>query len=150
MHLINSHEQDAIIVYDGVCNLCDRSVSFIIRHDGAQKFWFVPFQSDQGRLIAEHFGIDSDSLDSFLLVEKKQVYYKSAAWRRVLRRLSRPCPAYALVLSLTPTIIGDWVYDFVGKNRYKWFGKQEFCDLTIKNHPIPTMNQTQAMLGIND
>ncbi|MDH7445641.1 thiol-disulfide oxidoreductase DCC family protein [Aquimarina sp. 2201CG14-23] len=120
-------EGKKIVLFDGVCNLCNGAVNFIIRHDKNDVFRYASLQSDIGRTLAEEFNIDTSKLDTILLIEpKKNYYHKSTAALHIARQLSGGYPLIFVFLIL-PKFLRDSVYDFIAKNRYKWFGKRESC-----------------------
>ena len=122
-----------VILFDGVCNLCAWSVQFIIRRDPCGQFRFAALQSPVGqRLLAER-GADARGLDSVVLIEGARWYARSDAALRIARRLSGAWPLLAL-LRVLPRPLRDWAYDFVARNRYRWFGRQDACML-----PTPTL-----------
>lgn len=114
------------ILFDGVCNLCNTSVQFVIKHDKKDIFRFVPIQSDLGQKIISHIGIDTKVIDSIVLYEKDAYYYKAEAGLRILKHLSTIYKPL-LVFSILPKALLNLIYDYVAKNRYKWFGKKESC-----------------------
>ncbi|WML26672.1 thiol-disulfide oxidoreductase DCC family protein [Neobacillus sp. OS1-33] len=116
---------DRIILFDGVCNLCNTSVKFIIKRDSEGQFKFASLQSETGQTLLRMHGLNKD-LNSFVLLEDDKVYLKSSAALRVCRKLGSAWPALSLFRFLPP-FIRDLLYDFVAKNRYKWFGKEESC-----------------------
>ncbi len=115
-----------IILFDGVCNLCNGAVNFIIERDIKNVFQFAALQSEAGVALTAKFGIDTKKVDSIILIDDEKVYIKSTAALRASRYLSG---AYPLLYSLMifPTFFRNWVYDIIAKNRYKWFGKKESC-----------------------
>lgn len=115
-----------IILFDGVCNLCNGSVTFIIERDKKNVFKFAALQSETGsKMIAER-GIDITIIDSILLIEPGAYYIKSTAALKIAKNLSGAWPLlYGLII--LPVSFRDWVYDIIAKNRYKWFGKEESC-----------------------
>jgi predicted DCC family thiol-disulfide oxidoreductase YuxK len=116
-----------IILFDGVCNLCDASVQYVIKHDKKDIFRFVAIQSDLGQKILNHIGINSKNIDSVVLYEPGVAYYyKSSAAIIIATNLSGVF-TLATVFKLIPTQIRNLVYDYVAKNRYKWYGKKEQC-----------------------
>jgi predicted DCC family thiol-disulfide oxidoreductase YuxK len=116
-----------IILFDGVCNLCNTSVQFVIRHDIKDVFRFVQLQSELGLKIMKHVGIDAFKIDSIILYEPgKAYYYKSEAAFEILKK-TRGIHKLLLVFSLLPKSITDYVYDYIAKNRYQWFGKNDSC-----------------------
>ncbi|MEH6908738.1 thiol-disulfide oxidoreductase DCC family protein [Neobacillus drentensis] len=116
---------DRIILFDGVCNLCNSSVKFIIKRDSEGQFKFASLQSETGQTLLRMHGLNKD-LSSFVLLEDDKVYLKSSAALRVCRKLDSAWPILSLFRFLPP-FIRDFLYDFVAKNRYKWFGKEESC-----------------------
>ncbi|WMI64670.1 DCC1-like thiol-disulfide oxidoreductase family protein [Aestuariibaculum sp. YM273] len=116
-----------LILFDGVCNLCNSSVNFIIKHDKKNAFLFTPLQSHLGKQIIEEYNIDTNKTDSILLyIPKKGITYKSTAALKIASHLGFPVKILSVFL-IIPTFIRNWVYDFIAKNRYKWFGKKETC-----------------------
>lgn len=114
-----------VIFFDGVCNLCNAAVQFVIRHDQQGKFKFTPLQAEYAKvhLIGQ---IDEKKLNTILLLEKGKLYSKSSAALRVARQLNGLLPLLSVFL-IVPKFIRDWVYDLISKNRYKWWGKRESC-----------------------
>lgn len=123
---------DSVILFDGVCNLCNRSVVFILRRDSAARFRFATLQSETGQRLLHAIGMPADYRDSFLLLEPEQgrwlVSQKTAAALKVASGLRQPWPCCA-VFRLIPGPVRDVVYDWVGRNRYRWFGRRESCAL---------------------
>jgi len=130
-----------LILFDGVCNLCNSSVLFVIKRDKNNRFLFAPLQSDVGAAIITEFEIDTTKTDSILLFnpEKNKVYEKSSAALRIAKHLDFPTHLLSLFF-IIPTFIRNWVYDFIAKNRYKWYGKKEAC-------MIPTPELKAKFLG---
>ena len=115
-----------IILFDGVCNLCNSSVQFIIKRDKKNQFLFASLQSRTGQEYLRKFNLPADTFNSFLLVEDDHYYTRSASALRIARSLSGGWPLlYAFII--VPRFIRDAVYNLIAKNRYKWFGKQEAC-----------------------
>ncbi|WP_138004515.1 thiol-disulfide oxidoreductase DCC family protein [Halalkalirubrum salinum] len=115
-----------IVLFDGVCNLCTGFVQFLIPRDPEGQFKFASLQSDVGeQLLAEH-DLDTERLDSIVLVDGDDVYVKSSA---VIRIASRLGGVYALArpLRFLPRALRDWGYDIVAANRYRVFGKKDQC-----------------------
>jgi predicted DCC family thiol-disulfide oxidoreductase YuxK len=115
-----------VLLFDGVCNLCNGVVQFIIRHDPEGTVSFAPLQSETGRRLLERTGRTDPDLDSVILVEGSDSYVKSTAALRVARYLEQP---YALLwlLRFVPRVIRDAGYDIVADHRYDWFGRREEC-----------------------
>mgnify|MGYP006092070531 FL=1 len=123
---MNKQLTHSIILFDGVCNLCNGAVNFVIKRDPGNVFKFTPLQEKQGVLLLKKHAIDAQELDSIVLVENKKVYTKSSAALRIARKMSNLWPLF-FVLLIIPRFIRDGVYDFIAKNRYKWFGKKKQC-----------------------
>jgi len=114
-----------VLLFDGVCNLCNRSVQEIIPRDPTGKM-FAPLQSAIGRALQERHGFDTDNLDTVILVEGNSVQTKSDAAIRVAELLGWPYAALVLA-RLVPRSIRNEMYDFVADNRYDWFGRKDRC-----------------------
>ena len=116
-----------ILLFDGVCNLCDNSVQFVIRRDKNDVFRYAALQSDVGQKLISERGIDTDKVDSFILIEPGIAYYtKSDAALKIGRQL-KGYRTISKLLNLIPKVLRNIVYDFVARNRYKWYGKKEAC-----------------------
>jgi predicted DCC family thiol-disulfide oxidoreductase YuxK len=119
-------ETTAIVLFDGVCHLCNSSVNFIIAHDRHRYFKFAPLQSTVGQELLGRHHLSTDTLDTFVLIEGGAAYTRSTAALRVARRLGGLWPLlYAGIV--VPKPLRDLVYSFIARNRYRWFGKKESC-----------------------
>lgn len=116
----------AVVLFDGVCTLCNRTVDFIVQHDRAGRFRYGSLQSDTGRALLEKFDLPADSLESLVLIDQGRVYTKSDAALRIARSLGNPWGLLAL-LQVVPRGIRNRVYDWIARHRYNWFGKQDTC-----------------------
>lgn len=115
-----------LILFDGVCNLCNNSVQFIIKRDKKNRFLFASLQGRTGQEYLHRFGLPENTFNSFLLVEDGTCYTRSTAALRIARSLSGLWPLlYAGIV--IPRFIRDAVYNLIARNRYKWFGKKEEC-----------------------
>ena len=123
---MNFQQQHKIILFDGVCNLCNTSVKIVIRNDKKDCFRFAALQSDIGKDYITKFNIDSTETDSIILIDQEKAYVKSTAALYISKSLSG---AYPLLFGfiIIPKFIRNWVYDFVARNRYRWYGKKESC-----------------------
>jgi predicted DCC family thiol-disulfide oxidoreductase YuxK len=115
-----------VVLFDGVCNLCNGSVQFIIARDPSAHFRFAPLDSAAARsLIGESAPLGAVP-DSIVLMDHRRMYTRSAAALRIARRLRFPWPLlYALII--VPRPLRDAIYDFIARNRYRWFGKRDTC-----------------------
>lgn len=115
-----------IILFDGVCNLCNASVNFIIKYDSKRKFRFAPIQSISGEKIFNEFKIPDKNNNSVILLQNKKIFLKSSAALEISRQLQFPFNLF-IIFIIVPKFIRDKVYDFIAVNRYNWFGKREEC-----------------------
>lgn len=130
----NLPQDKKIILFDGVCNLCDNVVRFIIKRDKKDSFRFVPLQSELGGAIVKHIGVDAAKMDSILLYEPGHAYYyKAEAALQIAREIGGVYYLLSL-LSFFPKSLSNSVYDYVARNRYKWYGKKAECMI-----PTPDM-----------
>jgi predicted DCC family thiol-disulfide oxidoreductase YuxK len=114
-----------IVLFDGECNFCDRSVQFIINRDKEALFKFTSLQSDVGQEITRKYQVPGD-IDSIILVRDDKYYVKSAAALQISKHFSGGWKLL-FILSIVPRPIRDYFYDILAKNRYKWFGKNDRC-----------------------
>lgn len=123
----NLPENKKIVLFDGVCNLCNGAINFIIEHDKKDVFRFASLQSDLGKQLMKDRGMDPDALDTIVLVEPGVAYFKkSTAALEISRDLSGGYSFLKHFLFL-PAGLRDAIYDLIANNRYKWFGKKEHC-----------------------
>ena len=115
-----------VILFDGVCNLCNSSVQFIIKHDKKSIFRFASLQSEFGKRIIEKFDLANKNIDSVMLLENNAIELKSTAALQIAKQLGGIYSAL-YVFIIIPRFMRDSIYDFVARNRYRWFGKQESC-----------------------
>lgn len=116
-----------LILFDGVCNLCNATVNYVIKHDKKDVFRFTALQSEIGHQIVKENNIDTSKTDSILLYsEKNGICYKSTAALTIAKQLGFP-RNILVVFVIVPPFIRNWVYDYIAKNRYKWYGKRESC-----------------------
>ncbi|MBX3253249.1 MAG: thiol-disulfide oxidoreductase DCC family protein [Chitinophagaceae bacterium] len=119
---------DPVILFDGVCNLCNSSVQFVIRKDKKKVFHFTSLQSNAGIQLLKQYQLSPNRFDSFVLIENKKAYTRSTAALRVVKRLGGLWTLlYAFII--IPSFIRNALYDWVARNRYKWFGKSDNCML---------------------
>jgi predicted DCC family thiol-disulfide oxidoreductase YuxK len=117
-----------IVIFDGVCNFCNASVNFVMKHDRRGRFRFASNQSEAGASLLRRFGIDPTSVQSVYLVEGDRIWSKSSAAARVAGGLAFPWNLLA-VTGIVPKFIADRVYDLIARNRYRWFGQSQACRL---------------------
>ena len=115
-----------LLFFDGVCNLCNSSVQFVIKNDKKQQFLFASLQSDAAKEILLQFGETNLNLDSIILITDDKIHSKSSAILKIFKLLGG-LYTLAIIFYIIPRFIRDKVYDFVAKNRYKWYGKKDSC-----------------------
>jgi predicted DCC family thiol-disulfide oxidoreductase YuxK len=130
-------ENNPIVLFDGVCNFCNRWVNFIIRHDTKKKFRFAALQSDIGKKLLKQYDIP-EKTESVVLIYNQQAHIKSTAGLHILYHIGG---LYALPFALVifPAYIRDFYYDVIARNRYKWWGKMDQC-------MIPTQDVKERFL----
>ena len=116
----------SIILFDGVCNLCNWAVSFVIKHDPRKKFLFASLQSDQAKKLLAEYSINNNEMNSIILVENGKIYTRSAGALRVLKQLKSWSFLYYCFI-LVPGFIRDGMYDMIAKRRYRFFGRRDEC-----------------------
>lgn len=121
-----------IIIFDGVCNLCEYSVQFIVKHDRQAKFKFVSAQSERGKVLQRIYGVDTLQDGTVILLKGDQVYVKSDAAVEIAKDLDglwRFLSVFKFILKPAR----DFIYSIISKNRYRWFGKKDECLLPDNN-----------------
>ncbi|WP_230970144.1 thiol-disulfide oxidoreductase DCC family protein [Nitrogeniibacter aestuarii] len=122
----NIGPDEKVILFDGVCKLCNGWSRFIIQHDTAHRFKLCSVQSDEGQAILAWFGYPTDHYDTMLLVEDGKAFERSDAFLRVVARLPTPW-RWLASLRVVPESLRDFLYDRIALNRYRLFGKHEQC-----------------------
>jgi predicted DCC family thiol-disulfide oxidoreductase YuxK len=117
-----------ILLFDGVCNLCNASVQWVLLRDKKGVFRFAALQSEAGQAILKKHGLDTETFNSVVLADGDRLFTRSDAPLEVAVRLGG---AWRLlgVFKIIPRFIRDGIYDWIARNRYRWFGKQEQCML---------------------
>tara|TARA_R110002126_G_scaffold138964_3_gene283505 strand:+ start:33 stop:449 length:417 start_codon:yes stop_codon:yes gene_type:complete len=125
--MLNLPPNKKIILFDGVCNLCNSAVQFIIKRDSKDVFRFAALQSKIGQEICDYIALDSRKMDSIILYEPGKAYnYKSEAALKIASQLGF-FYSLSLVFKIIPERIRNHIYDYVARNRYRWFGKKDAC-----------------------
>ena len=124
-----------VLLFDGVCNLCNHSVQFVLKRDKHKYFKFAALQSDSGQKLLDQFDLPIRDFTSFVLIENDKIYLKSTAVLHVVKHLGGVW-FLLYVFIIIPRPIRDFFYNLIAKNRYKIFGKQETCML-----PTPELKE---------
>ncbi|MDM5154936.1 thiol-disulfide oxidoreductase DCC family protein [Bacillus sp. DX1.1] len=122
---------NSIILFDGVCNLCNFWVQFVIERDPKAVFKFAPLQSEIAKSLIMKYGKEYKREDSIILFEEGKLYTKSTAVLKILRKLRGPIKVLYIFIFI-PKFIRDKIYDIVARNRYRWFGKQKSCMISTQ------------------
>lgn len=119
-------DNSPIILFDGVCNFCNSAVNFIIRRNKNANIFFAAMQSQAGQKILQQYSLPVNDMQSFVLIENGKAYKQSTAALRICRHLKGLWPlCYGFII--VPAFIRNAVYNWIAKNRYKWFGKRQQC-----------------------
>jgi predicted DCC family thiol-disulfide oxidoreductase YuxK len=118
--------EHAVVLFDGVCNLCNSSVNFVLERDTTDHFRFGSLQSDEGKALLEKYSVDQNETESVILIENDKAFTYSTAAIRIARGIGGIWAAFYIFI-LVPKFLRDAVYKIVAKNRYRWFGKQDTC-----------------------
>jgi len=121
-----------IILFDGVCNLCNNLINKIIRLDKHDKFLFASLQGKKGKEIIKEFNLQEKNIDSIVLYSNKEIKIKSRAVINIIYNIN-PLFRFIIIFRIIPSFILDIIYDYVSKRRYKWFGKKNKCMIPDKN-----------------
>ena len=121
-----TNQDHPVLLFDGHCNLCNGSVQWIIRRDPEATFRFASLQSDAGRSILRKAGMNTDDLDTVVLYYEGALHTRSDAALKVLLLLGPPW-SWLYPLSILPRTFRNTVYDWIARNRYRWFGRSESC-----------------------
>lgn len=119
-------EVKSIILFDGVCTLCNASIDFVMKRDPKNRFLVGALQESVSKKVLSDFQVDPAYLDSLVLVEHGKIYFRSTAALRIAKGLGGLWSLLYIFIIL-PTFLRDPVYDWIGKNRYRWFGKKSTC-----------------------
>ncbi len=116
-----------IIIFDGYCNFCESAVLFVLKYDKKDQFRFVASQSELGQSIIKHIGISDKNIDSVILYQPGVAYYyKSNAALQIAKQLGGFFH-FGTLFRIIPTALRNMLYDYIAKNRYRWYGKKESC-----------------------
>ena len=133
------HADDCVILFDGVCKLCNAWSNFIIKHDNQRQFKLCSVQSPEGQAILSHFGMPTETFESMLYIEGATLYKQSDAFFRIMAKLGYPWKLACLFWSL-PKRLRNGLYDRIALNRYRLFGKYDYCALPTPDHKERYLN----------
>lgn len=124
---------ERVVLFDGVCRLCNGWAKFLIRHDRERRFRLCSVQSAEGQAILQWFGLPTGHFDTMAYVEGAELFVRSTALLRILAQLPAPWRLLA-GLRLIPRALRDWGYDRIALNRYRLFGRHDSCLLPSADH----------------
>ena len=124
---------NTIILFDGVCNLCNGAVQFLLKRDVNEQFLFASLQSDAAKNILLQYKVKKIKMDSIVFIEDDQLYQKSTAVLKICRYLNWPWTMISFA-GILPLRFRDKIYDLIAKHRYTWFGRKETCTLMIPKY----------------
>jgi predicted DCC family thiol-disulfide oxidoreductase YuxK len=130
---LNIESLNRVILFDGVCKLCNGWSRFVIHTDKKRRYRLATVQSDIGQKILSHFGLPTDHFDTMVYIENEKLYIKSSAFLKAISGFPLPYKLLA-VFWIIPAPIRDWLYDLIAQNRYKIFGRYEQCMLPTADH----------------
>ena len=119
-------EVNNVVFFDGVCNLCNSSVNFLIDRDPQSKFRLASLQSEYAQQFLPKFGVNPSKIDSIAFYSTGKLYRQSRAVLEIAKRMRRGWPLL-YVFIIVPGFLRDAIYNWIARNRYKWFGKQDTC-----------------------
>ena len=125
---MSTDEEYAVVLFDGVCHLCDGAVRFILRRENSTLLRFAPLQSEAGKALLMKYGYSENYLDGLVFIENKRAHDRSSACLRIASKLKLPWKLFVIFL-LVPKPLRDLVYRMVAFARYRLFGKKEVCSL---------------------
>ncbi len=129
---LSNQVPDKLLLFDGVCNLCNTAVQLVIKHDKSGAIKFASIQSDIGQEILKAYSISTNEIFTLVFIDNQNAFVKSDGALRVAHYLSG-WPKLISKFDFIPRGIRDKIYDLIAKNRYKWFGKKESCMLPTKD-----------------
>jgi len=119
-----------LVLFDGVCNLCNGAVQFIIKRDRRSRFKFSSLQSDYSQKLMRKFGLNNNTLHSIILIRDDKLYQRSNAALEIARYLDGVWPAF-YIFKIIPVFLRDPVYNLISRNRYRLFGKRDSCMIPL-------------------
>ncbi|MEE4198887.1 MAG: DCC1-like thiol-disulfide oxidoreductase family protein [Bacteroidales bacterium] len=123
---IDDQPEHAVVLFDGYCNLCSRSVQFIIPRDKNKFFYFASLQSAAGKKLCLQHGLPENYNASVIVIEGQKIYLRSEALLKIASKLKGPWPALT-IFKIIPESIRDLMYNFIARHRFRWFGRRKEC-----------------------
>ena len=130
---MTENDQKTIVFFDGICNLCNGAVQFLLKRDKSKQFLFASLQSDAAKNILLQYNVKKIKMDSILLIEDGKVYNKSTAVLKICKQLDWPWSMMS-VAKVMPLSFRDKAYNYIAKHRYNWFGNKNTCTMIIPKY----------------
>jgi len=124
--------REKIILFDGVCNLCNGSVVFVLKRERNPQFRFASIQSEMGKALLQRCGLPSDYSQAVVYMDRGIIHFGSSAALKIGQGLRFPWSVISSIGLIVPKIFRDWVYSQIGKHRYQWFGRRDVCMVPTK------------------
>lgn len=140
-HELQMDNNKAYVFFDGVCNICNGTVNWLMERDRKDIFRFASLQSDPAKPLLDQYGIDANALESIVVIWQGKAYTKSSAALK-LGELLGGIWSVAAMFQWLPQALRDAVYSFIARNRYKWFGQRDTCR-------IPTPEERSKFLELS-
>ncbi|PCJ82413.1 MAG: thiol-disulfide oxidoreductase [Flavobacteriales bacterium] len=115
-----------IVLFDGVCNFCNSTISFMIKRDKKKIFRYTPLQSKIAQHLLKKHNLLDEGIDSIIYIKNGEAFVKSSAALLMCKQLSGLWPVFYSLIVI-PRVIRDFFYDIIARNRYRWFGKRDAC-----------------------
>jgi predicted DCC family thiol-disulfide oxidoreductase YuxK len=125
--IVDRLDQHGVILFDGIYNLCNASVLFVLQHERQPVFRFASLQSDAGQQLLDWCGLPTDYRQAVILIDNGKIDFGSTAALKIGRTLKFPWLVLGYLGFLLPRFIRDWVYNQIASHRYRWFGKRDIC-----------------------
>jgi predicted DCC family thiol-disulfide oxidoreductase YuxK len=120
-------EQQRMILFDGICNLCNASVLFVLEHEREPIFKFASMRSEAGQELLSWCGLPSEYAQAVILIDQGKIDLGSTAALKIGQTLKFPWWFLSYLGFVVPKFVRDWIYNQIAQHRYRWFGKREFC-----------------------
>lgn len=126
-------EQQSIILFDGVCNLCNHSVIFVLQREEEPVFKFASIQSEAGKELLEWWGLSQEYNQAIVFIDRGEIHFGSTAALKIGQQLRFPWSFLSYAGFIVPKFVRDWVYNQIARHRYRWFGKRDVCMVPTEN-----------------
>ncbi|MBC3957769.1 MULTISPECIES: thiol-disulfide oxidoreductase DCC family protein [Pseudomonas] len=137
---------ECVVLFDGVCKLCNGVVKFLIRHDPERRLRLAAVQSEEGQTLLRWAGLPLDDFHTIAVIQNDRVYLRSDGFLHIMRLLPAPWPLLS-VLRVFPRFLRDWAYNRIARNRYRLFGRYDQCLLPSPDHETRFLGASSSERG---